>query len=264
MPTLRDRAAVELMRWPRAYKWARRMFILVRFAARRPHDADFAAFARSPSIGLFLDVGANAGMSALSFRIYNRRMPILSVEANPHHEPELRFLKRWLRAFDYRIVAAGEAAGTLRLHVPLFRGVPLTGEASVLEDRRQDLTWWARKHLGRGDAGTFEFEDVAVPAVRLDDLNLDPSIVKIDVEGFELSVLRGLEHTISRCRPVLLLEAPADIDAVSSYLAKWGYHPHLFDSATRTLAPYDRTSTNVFFVTTDGPAADFLATPRTG
>lgn len=95
MATLRNRAKIQLMRWPPAYKWARRIFMLTHFAARQPHEPDFSVFATSPSTGLFLDVGANSGMSALSFRIYNRRMPILSVEANPYLEPDLRFLKRW-------------------------------------------------------------------------------------------------------------------------------------------------------------------------
>jgi len=52
-----------------------------------PHEPDFAFFERfSDESGLFLDVGANAGMSAVSFRIFNKCAPILSLEPNPIHE----------------------------------------------------------------------------------------------------------------------------------------------------------------------------------
>jgi FkbM family methyltransferase len=247
------------MRSPKAYAWSRRAFFLGRYLLRRPHEADFAAFAAFPSDGLFLDVGANSGMSAMSFRIYNRSMPILSIEANPHHEPDLRFLKRWLRAYDYRIVAAGESAGTLKLHVPFFHGVPLTGMASAVDLTDEDVKWWVDEHLGSGGQASFDYSDVTVPVIRLDELQLRPTIVKIDVEGFELSVLHGLEETIASCRPLLLLETPTDIDAVAGYLAKWGYTPKRFDARKRALVPYQPPGVNMFFAPDGGAWEELLA-----
>ncbi len=240
---------------------------MMRFLARRPHERDFAAFATSPPVGLFLDVGANSGMSALSFRIANRRMPILSVEANPYHERDLHLLTKVLRDFDYRIVAAGDRAGDLRLNIPLYRGVALTGYASVLdealEQRRTDLAWWAQEYLGPGKAPEFEFSAMEVPAIPLDDLDLEPTIIKIDVEGFELNVLRGLERTIARSRPALLVETPSDVEAASAYLAPWGYRPYRFDPRARELVPLRGHSQNIFYVALDSPAAGFLAGPAT-
>jgi len=55
---------------------------------------------------------------------------------------------------------------------------------------------------GSSDAGGSSLR--ADDCVRL--LGIRPSFVKIDVEGAELSVLRGLEETLAEHRPILMLE----------------------------------------------------------
>src|SRR5437763_822582 len=107
MPTARsDRLKRALLFNPWLYRAARRPFALGRYWLRRPHDPAYAAFRHlERADGLFLDIGANAGMSAMSFRIFRRDVPILSLEPNPFHEPDLRFLqRRVLHDFDYRML----------------------------------------------------------------------------------------------------------------------------------------------------------------
>lgn len=46
-----------------------------------------------------------------------------------------------------------------------------------------------------------------IPSRRLDEFGIEEiDLIKIDVEGWELEVLRGAAKTIQRCRPVLLIE----------------------------------------------------------
>ena len=71
--------------------------------------------------------------------------------------------------------------------------------------------------------------EITVPTRRLDDYELDViSFIKIDVEGHELSVLRGSSETIRRCLPTMLIEIeerhkPNSICDVSDFLSGFGY-----------------------------------------
>jgi FkbM family methyltransferase len=52
--------------------------------------------------------------------------------------------------------------------------------------------------VGLSDQGT-----VVLP---IDSFNLDPDVIWLDVEGFELQAIKGALKTIERCRPVIVLE----------------------------------------------------------
>jgi FkbM family methyltransferase len=245
-----------LLRSERAYRLGRRLYLLARYLARRPHEGDFAAFGQFPNRGkLFLDVGANAGQSALSFRLFNKRAPILSIEANRYHEGDLRFLKRILRNFDFLIVAAGETNGRLTLHVPTLRGVPLTGEASSTRERAESSEW-LQEHLGTSSTEGFRVVEQEVEVRRLDDLGLEPGFVKVDVEGAELPVLRGLAETLRRQRPVVLLEWSKAFAAVEEFLADLDYRPFVLDNATGAFEAYrGQPAKNVFCLPSDDSEA---------
>ena len=86
---------VALMRSPRLYTLSMRPYVTARYLMRRPHDPEYGVFGLfAQSDAIFLDVGANSGMSALSFRLQQKRAPILSIEPNPYHESNLRWAGR--------------------------------------------------------------------------------------------------------------------------------------------------------------------------
>jgi FkbM family methyltransferase len=238
---------------PATYSAARRAVQLVRYLRRQPHEPDFAAFARFRARpGLFLDVGANSGTSALSFRIFDAERPILSIEPNALLAPELRFVGRVVGNFRFLIGAAGEHDEELTLFVPIYRGVPITGAASLDREVVADHSALRAMVGDRVASSDFQIEPQRVRVHRLDDLDLHPAIVKIDVEGEELAVVRGLAETIARDRPVLMVEYARHHAAIAALLAEQGYAPCTFLPEENRLVPFiPRRSRNVFFLPPD-------------
>jgi FkbM family methyltransferase len=247
MPSARRRVQRSLMKSPPLYMAARRWFGVGRYLARRPHDADFRYFNRCGEAGgLFLDVGANTGSSALSYRVFDRSSRILSLEPNPMLDPDLRLVRRVIGSdFSYRFEAAGAAPGEFVLFVPVYRGVPLTGEASL--DPEEAARNWTAEQLGIPPA-EIELEEVVVRVRPLDEHELSPHAVKIDVEGAEIAVLEGMAATLERSRPVLLIET-GDPAPVLDLLAPLDYEACVYRADEDRVAPYaDGVSANVLFI----------------
>ena len=65
------------------------------------------------------------------------------------------------------------------------------------------------------------YEDVPIQLRRLDDLGLENiSLIKIDVEGYELEAFEGGKQTISRDKPVILLEIwPHNLEKYKNWIS---------------------------------------------
>jgi FkbM family methyltransferase len=209
-----------------------------KFSFLLPHDQSYKAFRHFVAVrpqGLFLDVGANDGISVLSFRKFSRQYRILGLEPNVALEPALKRLKAKDPLFDYKMVGAGESAATLQFFVPVYKSIVLHTFTSSSEEQ-------VRLSVGRSFGNSVAAATVIHPfqaeIIRLDDLNIDPAIVKVDAEGFDYDVLVGLEQTIGRSRPFIATEiAPSEYDKVKSYLNQRQYVLFLYDINNDCFAP---------------------------
>ena len=75
-------------------------------------------------------------------------------------------------------------------------------------------------------------------------------MVKIDTEGYELDVLKGMRGTFSREEKPLIMLENSGADALTSFLAPFGYKAYCFRREDCALAPFDyhHHETNLFFL----------------
>lgn len=139
-----------------------------------------------PAGGTFLDIGANVGNHSLFAGCFCDAGRIIPFEPNPlaYHLLVLNLVMNGLQVrttFDYVGFGASD----------------VDGEGFAMTDRRKNLGA-ARMVAGEGDIATLRPDDFLTDET--------PHFVKIDVEGMEMDVLRGMQKTIRRTRPVLLVE----------------------------------------------------------
>ncbi|NGO76231.1 FkbM family methyltransferase [Streptomyces sp. YC504] len=154
----------------------------------------------------FLDAGAYAGLYTLLACRANPRLRAVAVEPNPVAQ---RILRRNIavNALEDRVrvvpKALSDAPGTARLALP-----PRITMASL--ERTADSTHGVDVPVTTGDQ--------AVGEQPID-------LVKIDVEGFEPQVLRGLARTLERDRPVLFTECldARALEQVTATAREFGY-----------------------------------------
>lgn len=133
-----------------------------------------------PDMRVF-DVGANQGEYAEIFAREGAR--VLAIEPNTAFHVRLTALSRML-AIEPRFTAVGDAPGEAELNVCSTPGY------STLVDRNAD---WIATSPDYADVTWTH--SLKVPVTTLDLLAKEfgePEYVKIDVEGFELNVLRGM------------------------------------------------------------------------
>jgi len=146
--------------------------------------------------GDFVDVGAHIGMYTVrAARELRRHGRVLAFEPNPSARAQLVENLELNDCTNVIVVAAavGDEQGEATLHVPASPDPSF----SSLEGGRFAEGAAIRVAVTTVDAAVAEH-------------GLTPSVVKIDVEGGEAAVVRGMARTLATVRPMLVAEVSAD------------------------------------------------------
>lgn len=214
-----------------------------RRALRRPFENDFRAvpLLRLPPHATCLDIGANRGQSIDALHLYTDDATIHSFEPNRLLADRLGRRFRHADSVTVHNVALGDERGTYKLYVPIYRGYIFDGLASLDEESARE---WLRDRIYRFDESRLRVDVLDCTVVLLDDLQLAPALLKIDVQGYELQVLRGAQQTLRLHHPALLIEAPGEV--ITTYLRALGYEPYQYMEGS--LVPGEQGMLNTFFL----------------
>ncbi|NYS26551.1 FkbM family methyltransferase [Rhodobacteraceae bacterium 2376] len=170
---------------------------------------------------LFLDIGANRGQTISSIRLFQNSR-IVSIEPLPWLHKSLVERFKDDKNLKIKNFFVSENTHDVTIHVPSYNGVLFDGlasgspqEASGFFEPNKFLFFDRRK---------LELKKFEVPSKPLDEFDLAPDFMKVDVQGFELSVLRGARKTIEKYQPIIVLERPKKDEEVA-FLEEYGYRP---------------------------------------
>lgn len=161
-----------------------------------------------------LDIGANDGTSLRMIRRYFPKTPLVAFD--PVCRPTFD-----ISDIDFYDVALADFSGSAEIHVPWVVDKRLTQYSSLSSASAKGQIV---HDFGVGDS-KINIESKTVKVTTLDSLSLRPFFVKIDVEGSELSVLRGAKKTLSEFKPLILIEIQNQeiFNSVANYLSEFGY-----------------------------------------
>lgn len=215
---------------------------------------------------LFVDVGVNLGQTLLQLRQVDEQRPYLGFEPNPdclHYVYDL-IRRNGFRHVDLIAAGLGETTGVLSLYLPQDRSTDST--ATLLKDLRPDRQYdvrhvpiFSEEHL----SGLITGRNIG--------------FIKIDVEGTELEVMKGLRGLLARERPpvmceVLFTDPKSDLEDsrarnadLMALLQSIGYqvlqiHKAADQSAITNLVPVD-TFPSDYYSTANAALCDYLLLP---
>ena len=215
-----------------------------------PHEEDFAVFRHMAGPDeVFVDLGANIGNSVVSFRLLNPRGSIVSFEPCFWLEPALRYLKESDGAMTYHLVGLGERAARVPFFVPCLDRVPDFYLASMVWTRFEEPRLTHVKELMHAKPGQrFAVCEVEVEVARLDDFELAPTIIKVDVEDWEPEALRGARATIALHRPLVMVEGANRRPEIVTFFREQGYEFCVRNGDQLEVAAGSTTASNGFYI----------------
>ncbi|WP_192476295.1 FkbM family methyltransferase [Arthrobacter sp. AET 35A] len=146
-----------------------------------------------------IDVGAAHGMYTYPLaRLVGRSGRVVAFEPQPRQRRALEVFSNFFRLHQVKVddAALGARGGESILVLPKFLRVPIYGHAHLEATHPRKSGPWGYRAVSVRTIDSFCDQQ------GLEDL----AFIKVDVEGFELDVVKGAQTMIERCRPSMLIE----------------------------------------------------------
>ena len=227
------------------------LYFIIRSLIRYTHifeeDAKGVSYIHFKKKVNIIDVGASDGISA-KFFINN-----LNVNKVFCYEPYKPFVKKIKKLNNKKIIikpyAIGKKSEILDIYYPRYN----------LFGKNFDLityTYYDKKSLIKQIKLDFLFhkninlikDKIKINLFKSPKSKID--LIKIDVNGFELSVLESMMKCIKKDRPVILLETGSDIKIINNLLKKLSYKQYKFEINSKKFQNIKKNEypLNIFFI----------------
>tara|TARA_B100000029_G_scaffold311160_1_gene303677 strand:- start:532 stop:1311 length:780 start_codon:yes stop_codon:yes gene_type:complete len=172
-----------------------------------------------------IDVGASDGISAKFFNSKLKINKIICFEPNKVYSKKLRNLN--INNLIVKEYGIGQFNKYHKIFFPRYK----------FFSKNLDLitySYYDKQSLKSRINLDFKFKKnisiieskIYLKKIKKTDAKID--LIKIDVNGHESSVVKGLAHIIKRDKPALIIESGDDIKIIERFLKKYGFKKYLF------------------------------------
>ncbi len=206
----------------------------------------------------FIDVGASDGVffkGVKSIGIKNKFIAFEPLRAKHF----LSKIKKKNKNFKYYEIALGNRKGALTLYMPHYNDWRLYNWSSHSICEIKHLLKLRNFNI---NLEKMSFKKIKIKQRKLDSFKLRPTLIKIDVEGYENKVLLGAMKTIKKYKPVIYVENNVikgkynTVIFFKKKLLKFGYKPYIFKFEQKSFLKFNKKNIkgrffthNVFFIT---------------
>lgn len=181
---------------------------------------------------MFFDIGTNKGEYAFYAEKLVAPGNIYLFEPEKKLNKQLKAIFKDCHVYD---IALSDSQGTHLFKIPVINGVADNCLSSLEVDHKED---------NETEAIVYEVKTDTLDHFTQEQ-NVFPDLIKIDVEGHELSVLKGGEQYIAAHCPTLIIEIEqrhhkdVDIETVFASFKQKGYHCYYYSKKQSRLFSYD-------------------------
>ena len=242
------------------YRFTLIVYRYINFFFLPPHEEDIYGlnYLKLNEKRDIIDVGASDGVffkGVKSIGIKNKFIAFEPVRAKHF----LSKVKKKNKNFKYYDIALGNRTGTLTLYMPNYNDWRLYNWSSYSKNNIIDHL---KFHNFNVNLEKIRFKKIKIKQRKLDFFKLKPTLIKIDVEGYENKVLLGAMKTIKKYKPAIYVENNLlkgkynTVNFFKKKLLKFGYKPYVFKFEKKSFLKFNekyftrkRFLHNVFFIT---------------
>lgn len=195
-----------------------------------PHEKDFYGMlkvCKNKKNFCIIDIGANLGISSLGFRKLGFKNKIFAFEPNYYlYNSYLKKLKKKYENFYPINLALGDKNKNLNFYMPYYNSKCIHYFCTFDKKYLIDSLKMTYPKIYR----KIKIKKKIVKCKKYDDLCLrsKPHFIKIDTEGFDGLVLKGLKRTIKIYKPIILTEYNKQYFHKITKILK-NYKPYVYD-----------------------------------
>ncbi len=173
-----------------------------------PHEKDYLGMKKICKNNLnkiILDIGANLGISSMGFRQMGFKNKIYIFEPNPIiFKNYLLNIKKSYKNIYLKNLALGEKNKIKDFYIPYYKKKSIHYFGSFDKSYVDNSLKMTFPNL----ISKIKIKKKKIKINKFDNLNLKikPHFIKIDVEGYDYFVLKGLSRTIKKYKPIFLIE----------------------------------------------------------